>query len=67
MWAGVLLDPVQFSSGVDSGWGNSPRWDNGTVEADDLHGWLRLDQQFLAEMARELGGLRWGFFTVSAQ
>ena len=42
-------------AGVDSGWDNSPRWDNGIVEAVDLNGWLHLDQLFLAEMARELG------------
>jgi hypothetical protein len=36
---------------TDSGWDTSPRWDNGTVEAVDLNGWLRLDQMLLAEMA----------------
>jgi len=41
--------------GVDSGWDNSPRWDDGIVEAVDLNGWLHLDQLFLAQMARELG------------
>ena len=58
IWAGVLLDPlrsVQFSSGVDSGWDNSPRWNSGIVEAVDLNGWLHLGQLFLTEMARELG------------
>ena len=39
----------------DSGWDTSPRWDNGTVEAVDLNGWLHIDQLLLARMATALG------------
>jgi polygalacturonase len=38
-------------SGLVSGWDNSPRWDDGIVEAVDLNSWLCLDQQSLAQMA----------------
>lgn len=38
----------------DTGWDTSPRWDNGTVEAIDLNGWLHIDQLLLAHMGEIL-------------
>lgn len=40
--------------GEDSGWDNSPRWDQGDVEAVDLNAWLRIDQLLLARIAEIL-------------
>jgi putative isomerase len=41
--------------GWDSGWDNSPRWDEGIKEALDLNCWLYLDRLELAALARTLG------------
>lgn len=58
-WWYINRDPQKDGlcewSGPDSGWDNSPRWDNGTVEAIDLNSWLCLDQQQLSVMAGILG------------
>lgn len=46
---------VEYMSSLESGWDNSPRWDQGCVSALDLNSFLVAHTRCLARMAAELG------------
>lgn len=46
---------VEYKASLESGWDNSPRWDQGRVSALDLNSFLVAQTRCLARMAAELG------------
>lgn len=46
---------VEYAASLESGWDNSPRWDQGRVSALDLNSFLLAHTRCLARMAAELG------------
>ncbi len=48
---------AEYSDGLESGWDDSPRFDNGSVTAVDLNCYLNREMRMLARMAPVLGRL----------
>lgn len=46
---------LEYGEGVESGWDNSPRWDQGRVEPVDLNSFLVVQMESLARFAKALG------------